>query len=76
MQGAALPGCRLEALFEPLRRAAHGHAKVERTSTGLGPFIVRQVAQARGGMVSMDLANCPHGIHRRAAHDAAPAAPH
>ncbi|WP_169517194.1 sensor histidine kinase [Azohydromonas australica] len=47
----------IETLFEPLRQVADGNAKAERTSMGLGLFIVRQVAQAHGGTVSVESAN-------------------
>jgi signal transduction histidine kinase len=56
-EGPTIPPEAIEVLFEPLRRAANGHAKAERTSMGLGLFIVRQVAHAHGGMVSVDSAD-------------------
>lgn len=55
--GPTIPPEAIEAQFEPLRRAANGHAKAERTSMGLGLFIVRQVALAHGGTVTVDSAN-------------------
>lgn len=50
-EGPTIPPEAIEALFEPLRRAADGPAKAERTSMGLGLLIVRQVAQAHCGTV-------------------------
>ena len=47
----------LQTLFEPLRRGTGRDASNERSSMGLGLFIVRQVAQAHGGMVSADSAD-------------------
>jgi signal transduction histidine kinase len=56
-EGPTIPPETIEVLFEPLRRAAEGNTKAERTSMGLGLFIVRQVAQAHGGTVSVDSAD-------------------
>jgi signal transduction histidine kinase len=41
-----------QSIFEPFRRGAHGDAETERTSLGLGLFIVRQIVRAHGGSVS------------------------
>jgi signal transduction histidine kinase len=56
-EGPTIPPEAIEVLFEPLRRVADGNAKAERTSMGLGLFIVRQVAHAHGGTVSVDSAD-------------------
>lgn len=40
-------------LFEPLKRGAQGDPEAERTSLGLGLFIVRQIVQSHGGTVSL-----------------------
>jgi hypothetical protein len=56
-RGPAIPQETIPFLFEPLRRAAHGHAKAECTSMGLGLFIVQQVALAHGGTVTVDSAD-------------------
>lgn len=46
----------LPMLFEPLQRGAHADAEHERTSLGLGLFIVRQIASAHGGAVALSSA--------------------
>ncbi len=51
--GPAIAASGSEVLFEPLRRGAHGSAQTERTSLGLGLFVVRQIARAHGGQVSL-----------------------
>ena len=56
-EGPTIPPEAIELLFEPLRRGAEGRAKAEHTSMGLGLFIVRQVAQAHDGTVSVDSAD-------------------
>lgn len=53
--GQTIPRDSLQLLFEPLRRggiAEEGH--MERTSLGLGLFIVSQIAEAHGGGVSAE----------------------
>lgn len=55
-EGPVIPRETIQLLFEPLRRGAGANIKNERTSMGLGLFIVRQVAQAHGGTVSVDSA--------------------
>jgi signal transduction histidine kinase len=52
--GPPIPKESIELLFEPLRRGAGSDVSPERTSMGLGLFIVRQVAQAHGGTVVVD----------------------
>ena len=49
--GPAIPSARLEELFEPLRRAASSDGADG--SLGLGLFVVKQVAIAHGGAVSV-----------------------
>jgi signal transduction histidine kinase len=51
--GPAISAAATESLFDPLQRGDRGDAEVERTSLGLGLFIVRQIVQAHGGTVSM-----------------------
>jgi signal transduction histidine kinase len=43
----------VNALFDPLQRAAHGDGETERTSLGLGLFIVRHIVLAHGGVISL-----------------------
>ena len=52
-RGPSIPPEQLESLFDPLRRYAHAPAPHEKTSLGLGLFIVRQVALAHGGNVTV-----------------------
>jgi signal transduction histidine kinase len=40
-----------QSIFEPFRRGGNGDAETERTSLGLGLFIVRQIVHAHGGSV-------------------------
>jgi len=51
--GPAIAAAGMQLLFEPLRRGAHGDVRTERTSLGLGLFIVRQIVRAHGGAVSV-----------------------
>jgi signal transduction histidine kinase len=51
--GPAIAAARTDGLFEPLRRGDHGDTQSERTSLGLGLFIVRQIVRAHGGKVSV-----------------------
>jgi len=55
--GPALDSVGVQQLFEPLRRASHGNAETERTSLGLGLFIVRQIVGGHGGEVSASSAD-------------------
>jgi signal transduction histidine kinase len=54
--GPSIAAAGMEALFDPLQRGAHGNADTERTSLGLGLFIVRQIVRAHGGTVSLSSA--------------------
>jgi signal transduction histidine kinase len=51
--GPSIAASGMESLFDPLQRGAHGDAETERTSLGLGLFIVRQIVRAHGGAVSL-----------------------
>lgn len=51
-EGSALPRETLLGLFEPLRRIRNG-ANDDRANLGLGLFIVREVARAHGGTVTV-----------------------
>ena len=55
--GPTIPQETIQSLFEPLRRGAGSDVDAGRTSMGLGLFIVRQVALAHGGTVTVDSAN-------------------
>jgi signal transduction histidine kinase len=50
-EGQTIEASALEAMFEPLRRGAAGRDTEDRTSLGLGLFIVREIAKAHGGEV-------------------------
>jgi signal transduction histidine kinase len=50
--GPAVPAGRLERLFEPLQREPSTNAETERTSLGLGLYVVKAVAQAHGASVA------------------------
>jgi hypothetical protein len=52
--GPTIPRESIEQLFEPLRRGVNSELNPERSSMGLGLFIVHQVAQAHGGTVVVD----------------------
>jgi signal transduction histidine kinase len=54
--GPSIPKELTTWLFEPLRRHAQADSQGERESLGLGLFIVRQVALAHGGSVSVESA--------------------
>lgn len=49
--GDAIPPEALDLLFQPLRRGGVAGDEAERTSLGLGLFIVDQIAKAHGGTV-------------------------
>jgi signal transduction histidine kinase len=51
--GPAIAGPSMQLLFEPLWRGAHADPLTERTSLGLGLFIVRQIVHAHGGTVTV-----------------------
>jgi signal transduction histidine kinase len=55
--GVAIPEQDIQALFEPLRRARPLDELPDRTSLGLGLFIVREIAKAHGGVIRVDSAN-------------------
>ena len=55
--GPSIPDALTNALFEPLRRHAGAGSPGESESLGLGLFIVRQVALAHGGSVSVTSAD-------------------
>lgn len=43
----------MNTLFEPFQRGAHSEGEAERTSLGLGLFVVREIARAHGGSVAV-----------------------
>ncbi|MDY0746905.1 sensor histidine kinase [Paucibacter sp. R3-3] len=51
--GPSISASEVKSLFDPLRRAAHGDDETERTSLGLGLFIVRHIVRAHGGTVTL-----------------------
>ena len=53
----SIPKELMNSPFEPLRRHGAADSHGERESPGLGLFIVRQVALAHGGDVSVDSAD-------------------
>lgn len=55
--GPPISATEMPQLFDPLRRGARGDAEIERTSLGLGLFIVRQIVRSHGGTVSLSSAN-------------------
>lgn len=55
--GPTITAVGMESLFDPLQRGARGDAETERTSLGLGLFIVRQIVQAHKGTVSLSSAD-------------------
>jgi signal transduction histidine kinase len=55
--GPSIPKELMNSLFEPLRRHGSADSKGERESLGLGLFIVRQIALAHGGDVSVKSAD-------------------
>lgn len=55
--GPAISVAGMQGLFEPLKRGAHGDLQHERTSLGLGLFIVRQIVHAHGGTVTLSSAD-------------------
>jgi signal transduction histidine kinase len=54
--GPPIAAADTDVLFEPLTRGSQSHAATERTSLGLGLFIVRQVVSAHGGRVTLSSA--------------------
>jgi len=54
--GSPITAAGMESLFDPLQRGAHRDAETQRTSLGLGLFIVRQIVRAHGGLVSLSSA--------------------
>lgn len=52
-KGPTIPAACIDSLFDPLRRATQGEGYMERTSLGLGLFVVREIVQAHGGLVSV-----------------------
>lgn len=54
-EGGGLPAGAHDAIFEPFRRGVAGDAQ-ETRSAGLGLFIVRRIAEAHGGGVTVDSA--------------------
>ena len=50
--GRTIPADDFEWMFEPMRRGSQSGGDSERTSLGLGLFIVREIARAHGGSVS------------------------
>lgn len=55
--GPSLPAARLEQLFEPLRRERSTNYDAERTSLGLGLYIVKAIATAHRAAVRAESAN-------------------
>ena len=55
--GSTLPASQLERLFEPLQRERSGNDKVERSSLGLGLYIVKAIASAHGAKLSVSSAD-------------------
>jgi signal transduction histidine kinase len=55
--GPSIPKELMTSLFEPLRRHARANSQGERESLGLGLFIVRQIALAHGGGVTVESAD-------------------
>lgn len=51
-EGGSLPEAQREAIFEPFRRGVAGDAQAQHSS-GLGLYIVRRIAQAHGGEVTV-----------------------
>jgi signal transduction histidine kinase len=52
--GPSVPADRLETLFEPLRRVPSANAQAERTSLGLGLYIVKAIARAHGAATAVE----------------------
>jgi signal transduction histidine kinase len=55
--GPTIPEDTMKSLFDPLRRGEATASQGERESLGLGLFIVREVARAHGGRVSVHSAS-------------------
>lgn len=55
--GPSIPPDLMPSLFEPLRRYALAGSREEHVSLGLGLFIVRQIARAHGGDVTVQSAD-------------------
>jgi signal transduction histidine kinase len=56
-KGDPIPPETLEMMFEPLRRGGVAGGEAERTSLGLGLFIVDQIAKAHQGTIRVESAN-------------------
>lgn len=56
-EGPSIPPESFESLFEPLKRGSAEEAGDQRTSLGLGLFIVREIARAHGGTVTLQSAD-------------------
>lgn len=52
-EGPTIPAESFELLFEPLKRGSSSETGDQRTSLGLGLFIVREIAKAHGGTVAL-----------------------
>lgn len=52
--GAAIPQEVLTQIFDPLKRGGASGGEEERVSLGLGLFVVKQIARAHGGSVSVE----------------------
>jgi signal transduction histidine kinase len=52
-KGPVIPKDAIHLMFEPLQRGANVQGQSDQTSLGLGLFIVRQIASAHGGSVSV-----------------------
>jgi two-component system heavy metal sensor histidine kinase CusS len=55
--GPSIPKDLMNLMFEPLRRDTGVDSQGEPVSLGLGLFIVRRIALAQGGSVSMESAD-------------------
>lgn len=51
--GAAIPQAILNQIFDPLKRGGESAGEGERISLGLGLFVVKQIARAHGGDVTV-----------------------
>lgn len=55
--GSAIPQEVLDHIFDPLKRGGESGGEQERVSLGLGLFVVKQIAHAHGGTVTVDSAD-------------------